>query len=194
MKALPLTYNRIQFRSRLEADFAATLDSLNVPWQYEPEGFEMSDGTCYSPDFWLPTSKAWLEVKGDHNLGVDKVHRFAADLWAASGAADTYDRDAPLVLLGRGPKHDGIEHYNELRPWPTVLGVMGFDKRYSVTLVQCPNCRQRTYIALWQPWCRSCGKDAAPDEDGVLDAWMDSSMDIRFNNGFIRVPRPAGKG
>lgn len=38
-------------------------DALGVKWEYEPEGFEFSDGTRYLPDFWLPDVGLWVEVK-----------------------------------------------------------------------------------------------------------------------------------
>lgn len=50
---IPTLYQGVQFRSRTEARWAAFFDAINLPWQYEPEGY--SDGeTRYLPDFWLP--------------------------------------------------------------------------------------------------------------------------------------------
>lgn len=55
-----------RFRSRLEARWAVFMDHLQVPWEYEPQGY-MVDGTPYLPDFlvWPNTDLAfWLEIKG----------------------------------------------------------------------------------------------------------------------------------
>src|SRR5690606_31130695 len=44
---------------------------LGIAWEYEPEGFELPDGTRYLPDFWLPNTRKrsakpglWVEIKG----------------------------------------------------------------------------------------------------------------------------------
>ena len=67
MKAIPTWYDGIRFRSKLEAQWAKLLDHYGIPWAYEAEGYEFKDGTKYLPDFWLPDSKQWLEVKGIMN-------------------------------------------------------------------------------------------------------------------------------
>lgn len=62
--SLPTTYAGVTFRSRLEARWAVFFDELQLAWEYEPEGFELPDGDCYLPDFWLPELATWYEVKG----------------------------------------------------------------------------------------------------------------------------------
>ncbi|MDR3571756.1 MAG: hypothetical protein P4L81_06215 [Candidatus Pacebacteria bacterium] len=54
IKAIETSYKGYRFRSRLEARWAVFFETLGVEWKYEPEGFELSDGTRYLPDFWLP--------------------------------------------------------------------------------------------------------------------------------------------
>jgi hypothetical protein len=61
--ALPTRYAGCHFRSRTEARWAVFFDTLGVPWQYEPQGFDLN-GHRYLPDFWLPSLNAWYEVKG----------------------------------------------------------------------------------------------------------------------------------
>jgi nucleoside 2-deoxyribosyltransferase len=46
----------------LEAKFSVFFDALPVQWEYEPEGFVLPSGP-YLPDFYLPMSKLWIEVK-----------------------------------------------------------------------------------------------------------------------------------
>lgn len=58
MKAIETYYNGYRFRSRLEARVAKLLDELGIRYEYEPEGFVLSDGTRYLPDFYLPESKS----------------------------------------------------------------------------------------------------------------------------------------
>jgi hypothetical protein len=50
IEARPTTYNGIQMRSRLEADYAAWLDRKGHTWEYEPECFASTDGQ-WLPDF-----------------------------------------------------------------------------------------------------------------------------------------------
>ena len=62
--AIQTHYAGCHFRSRLEARWAVFFDTLNIKWEYEKEGF--TNGTdCYLPDFYLPATKTWVEVKGD---------------------------------------------------------------------------------------------------------------------------------
>lgn len=63
-KPLPAVYNCIAYRSRSEARWAVFLDALGVPFEYEPEGFNLGDHVNYLPDFWLPSLRIWLEIKG----------------------------------------------------------------------------------------------------------------------------------
>ena len=51
IKPIETLYHGCRFRSRLEARWAVFFDSLKVPWEYEPEGFDLGDGTYYLPDF-----------------------------------------------------------------------------------------------------------------------------------------------
>lgn len=62
MKAIETEYKGYRFRSRLEARWALFFDSAGIPWQYEPEGFDL-DGDWYLPDFLLPQQEIWVEIK-----------------------------------------------------------------------------------------------------------------------------------
>ena len=64
IKAIETTYRGFRFRSRLEARWAVFFDSIGIPFEYEPQGFEFEDGTKYLPDFYLPDCKQFFEVKG----------------------------------------------------------------------------------------------------------------------------------
>lgn len=57
-------YKGYRFRSRLEARWAVYFDFLNLPWEYEKEGYNLGEGLgYYLPDFWLPLVNMWAEVK-----------------------------------------------------------------------------------------------------------------------------------
>ena len=61
--AIPTKYKLHTFRSRLEARWAVFMDCMEIAWEYEPEGFQMSDGMRYLPDFWLPRFRWFAEIK-----------------------------------------------------------------------------------------------------------------------------------
>ena len=69
-KPIETIYNGYRFRSRLEARWAVFFDACGIKYLYEPEGFELDDGTHYLPDFYLPDvgwrahGGLWVEVKG----------------------------------------------------------------------------------------------------------------------------------
>lgn len=55
-------YDGYRFRSRLEARWAVFYNALEIPYEYEKEGFALP--TWYLPDFWLPSQGCWIEIKG----------------------------------------------------------------------------------------------------------------------------------
>lgn len=68
MQAIETEYRGYRFRSRLEARWAVYLDAIGWPWEFEPEGFELSQGLRYLPDFHVSDpcgvlSPWWLEIK-----------------------------------------------------------------------------------------------------------------------------------
>ena len=64
IKVIETKYRGYHFRSRLEARWALFLDCMDAKWEYEKEGFVLSNGEHYLPDFWLPELNLWLEIKG----------------------------------------------------------------------------------------------------------------------------------
>ena len=73
IKAVPLAYRGVTFRSALEADWAATFDAMGIYWQYEPMALQLESGQFYLPDFYLPNLHTWAEVKGPHWERMDKA-------------------------------------------------------------------------------------------------------------------------
>ena len=106
MRAIETVYNGLRFRSRLEAKWSIAFDKLGIPYRYESEGYELSDGTFYLPDFHLPTLLMWAEVKGPKPNRSD-LHK-ARLLYQES--------KMPVLILGQiediviyfGPDCDGV--------------------------------------------------------------------------------------
>ena len=63
IKAIETYYKGYRFRSRLEARWAVFFDALGVRYEYEPEGYYTQYGG-YLPDFYLPGSSCFVEIKG----------------------------------------------------------------------------------------------------------------------------------
>jgi len=68
IKPIETEYNGYRFRSRLEARWAVFFDKADIEYQYEPEGFQLDDGTKYLPDFYLPQMKLYVEIKPEKSL------------------------------------------------------------------------------------------------------------------------------
>lgn len=82
IKPIETIYNGYRFRSRLEAKWAVFFDALQIKYEYEPEGYKLSDGTYYLPDFYLPQLNYYVEVKGknDHMFSdMEKVRNFVLE-------------------------------------------------------------------------------------------------------------------
>ena len=89
----PLSLNRKrprsdQFRSQLEADYAAELTARGLHWLYEPVTFHLPGGVGYTPDFAiLDHPLTFVEVKGSmrQKNARDSRTRFkvCAGLWPA---------------------------------------------------------------------------------------------------------------
>ena len=106
IKAIETYYKGYRFRSRLEARWAVFFDALGVRYEYEPEGYYTQYGG-YLPDFFLPGSSCFVEIKGvgafDISLdgknatmsaGRESPHRFAAFMH------DVYKEHPVLICFG----------------------------------------------------------------------------------------------
>lgn len=71
IKPIETLYNGYRFRSRLEARWAVFFDAAGIKHEYEPEGFELPDGTKYLPDFYLPELRIFVEIK---NQAAFEIH------------------------------------------------------------------------------------------------------------------------
>lgn len=89
IKAIETNYKGYKFRSRLEARWAVFFDTAQIAWEYEPEGYVMSDGTCYLPDFYLPSEEIYVEVKGvvPDDDEFERLEKFSTE------------KDTPILLV-----------------------------------------------------------------------------------------------
>jgi hypothetical protein len=93
MRPIQTVYRGYKFRSRLEARWAVFFDALKIKWEYEPEGYHLSNGEMYLPDFYLPDlcmcdyetkesktqrSSFYVEVKPERDVDA-KARQLAVD-------------------------------------------------------------------------------------------------------------------
>ena len=114
MKVIQTWYNGIKYRSRTEARWAVLFDKLKIKHEYEVEGFVMEDGTCYLPDFWLPTFEGgmYVEVKGNFTQDERELCR---DFCYESGhkvlMAEGIPKVKEYVFLVKDEKIDGVAYF-----------------------------------------------------------------------------------
>jgi hypothetical protein len=58
-----LKYKNILMRSSWEVAYAKYLDRKDIKWLYEPKTFDLGKYN-YTPDFYLPKTDEWIEIKG----------------------------------------------------------------------------------------------------------------------------------
>lgn len=97
--AIPTVYRGRQYRSRLEAKWAAFFDL--VGWQHEYEPFDLGE---WSPDFLLPELNALIEVKPITELDDELFARMRRASQAKLVAEEDEEPMGPaIVLLGVAP-------------------------------------------------------------------------------------------
>ena len=107
--AIPTLYNGVQFRSRLEARWAAFFDLMQWPWEYEP--FDLSG---YIPDFYLDFEIPFIiEVKPFEKVK-DNFGQWSDELFEVKHKIDSSGVFGAYAILGsvlrqmHGGKETGI--------------------------------------------------------------------------------------
>lgn len=114
MRAIPQSHNGIRYRSRTEARWAEFWALAEIPFEYEPEGFDL-DGEWYVPDFRV--GGLYFEVKGVEPN--DRERRVAEKLAAITKApvviADGNPGASKLICFGIGDQPGGCVIVEEFR-------------------------------------------------------------------------------
>ena len=201
IEARPSWYGGITFRSKLEADWAATLDANGIRWNYEPETITLPSGAVYIPDFWLPELGTWLEVKG---TGVPRIEK-AIELGETrachcDGNCTCQWPGGELVLLGHppikfNPWADHEPEYDHRPAWAVERTAWQHHghPNWSATngrtcwLVRCPDCHRAGWCTTATPIrCRACGSRIAGGE-----AYQPGDPALNFTNSENQVaPTP----
>ncbi|MFB6706040.1 hypothetical protein ACFCW6_15160 [Streptomyces sp. NPDC056333] len=151
--AVPTTYAGTHFRSRLEADWAVTLDGLGILWEYETRLIVLPSGTQYVPDFWLPEVGTWLEVKGPNTPWWEKATELGkVRACHCTGARSCRWPGGQLVLRPsqRSPNQPGSRARYGHAWWGAAYGPSAY-------LTECPSYARAHWVTLRRPWrCRGC--------------------------------------
>lgn len=164
IKAIQTRYKGYHFRSRLEARWAVFLDALGVRWEYEVEGFEFPNGLRYLPDFWLPDSGVFLEIKPG-TLSADAK-------WEAEQKAETlavYNETTTFLVSGPPGEAliDWFAHDNRGSHLPFGEQFVGFDVDEATGL-----------LTVWSA-------EHEPHHDNTIDPWGRELHFTRYSGGFF---------
>lgn len=144
-------YRGIYYRSRLEACWAAFFDAHGMAAEYEHRYFKFDDGTLYQPDFWLPESQAWFEVKGALSAeDTDKINNLAR----------VAGQRGEVVLVGGAPAGHLFGEVND-------LGQLNLNASFG----RCSHCDTWTYAMFGCRWCGYAETD--PTRSTYID-WHDA--------------------
>jgi hypothetical protein len=173
IKAIPTEYAGVEFRSRLEAKWAAFFDRCAWRWSYEPQDFN-----GYIPDFalWFRTP-ILVEVKpllwDEDNASDARILEDARTKIARSGIKGELLTVGTRVLVdGAGHQRLGmlmdVDHAtDEASPWSWAFAF------------GCTHCNRRSFANEDASWhCRNRGCYDEYNGRAHLDAW-DAEEDFR---------------
>lgn len=175
VKAIETVYNGYRFRSRLEARWAVFFDTMGIRYVYEPEGFVLSDGTMYLPDFYLPDSDTYVEIKGVmSDKDKHKIEQFMQDCHKdfLIGYEDMHFQ-ASDVFGGLDDEQD----------------VFVLSEEYNSVMCQCYSCGRIYFTGLCGSYkCKCCGYY---NGDGTFDAILCGDSEIEPDQLTIKTIRKA---
>lgn len=172
IKPIETVYNGYRFRSRLEARWAVFFDAVGIRFEYEPEGFELSSGRKYLPDFWLPDFGIYVEIKP--LLSSDDPTRKEVYEEQQSLCSNFRDEVGKAILLCRGAPWDDIWGY--LYAFDTNDNGSGGTSDYDAKFVDVSTMREKS-----TPILMVC--------DTSMNRWIYVTYDFSVSNKFVANAR-----
>lgn len=193
IKAIETYYNGYKFRSRLEARWAVFFDALRIPYEYEPEGFDL-DGTLYLPDFYLPAHDIYVEIKpfdpnvvnhvGDGNIWEKKCALFRDKIGkaiflcykepAANVSRLLYAWDCGDSSAGSCTLHAVFTEYGDIVVEPN---------NHDICINSHMDTNHRVRVATDKEWVQYFEYFYDPDGDDYLNWAKTVSRQARFEHG-----------
>lgn len=159
LKPIDTVYKGYKFRSRLEARWAVFFDEMRFKWEYEPQGFGLSNGEAYLPDFKvhaIDEMTQWYEIKPFGDAGDGKMQQFEKDFNAQFHPPE-YNLSTFFTVLSGDP-WELLESGWTLCP---RCGILGQGKFYD-------NSCEFQYQCLPCDYCTPCGGGNPVDEKGIV--------------------------
>ncbi len=187
IKPIETVYKGYRFRSRLEARWAVFFDACGVKWEYEPEGFELEDGTWYLPDFYLPEIDTFFECKG---VMSDKdAHKIEEFLRCSN----------KMLVVGYSDMTFAVSCF--------VEGIHRISEKSGSYLMRCGKCKAPFFLerrSWYEEWnCPRCNNDyfeflTGGDDplgdirqaEGIREAFL-TARQARFEHGETPMQRSA---
>lgn len=147
IKPIETLYKGYKFRSRLEARWAVFFDECGIEWEYELEGYELSNGLFYLPDFYLPKMNTFFEVKGAKKYeDISYEDRLKIECFIKDGnrIAIGYSDMTFQACSGEGINNNGQSEWR-----------LEKEKEESC-IARCPNCNEYTFYGLTGSWFCGC--------------------------------------
>lgn len=142
IKAIETIYNGYRFRSRLEARWAVFFDTLGIKYEYEKEGYDLGEAGWYLPDFYIPTWKAFVEIKPGYpsNQEIEKCCQLS-----------NKTEEACIVIWGSpwASLHhkDGLDEYYDYQ-YRAALADSSFGLGDHHIFTQCRRCPSINWLAV----------------------------------------------
>lgn len=153
--SIPTEYEGVLYRSKLEADWRRAFDALGVAVEYERCGHYFGD-VFYLPDFWLPASRQYVEVKGVFEP--DDVRKIHALLKHVAPRPNTHPDLCPDIAIvacePEGVFRGWVRSSVPVDDWYTFLT----KSARRVELFACAVCRGWWFADPDWSWrCQCCG-------------------------------------
>ena len=159
------------FKSQLEVKVAEWLSYIKIPFIYEPFTFKTKIGN-YTPDFYLPEAKCYIEVKPNETFFEDGYIKLLKQF--------CLEKESDILLIT--PNKTGIIEYiqwgnpNEEEPELEIETYLEFEPT-NVYMIVCSNCGTKSFCSSYGSYhCRKC-------------KWHEGDHDVSFVNETTRNMR-----
>jgi len=173
IRAIETLYRGCRFRSRLEARWGVFFETLGVRWDYEPEGFALSTGDWYLPDFLvhLKGRSLWVEIKPD-GIAAPLFEQFIQD----SQQPGTVLHEIPTPESVKAQEFEGYEFWWS-EGWDnfhkfcicTSCGAVGFEYMGRSERIRCG--------------CNTLGRDTHTSHHPLILRALTAARSARFEAG-----------
>lgn len=164
--SIPTEYSGVLFRSKLEADWACQFDAMGIAWEFEPRGIRVGK-TFYLPDFWLPRSRQWVEVKGAGYTpprGAQHRGHLRQILQAFGGLRLAHLEREIVRLFGDRRASAGASTFERVGQVMQRFEIVPED----VCWFLCDRCNGWSVVAPSNRTCCCCGVSTGSDEDVTM--------------------------